>query len=62
MEAIEFKTVIGSNGLVQIPDKYRDSYKGSVKIIILKEEETSSKEKVALQFDRVKAIIKEIQD
>ena len=62
MDAIEFNTTIETNGIIHIPEKYKDTYQGQVKVIILKEDDTSTKEKVESQYARLKATIREIQD
>ncbi|PSR54473.1 hypothetical protein AHMF7605_13600 [Adhaeribacter arboris] len=62
MDAIEFNTTIEPNGIIQLPDEYKNIYKGQVKVIVLKEEDSSTKEKVELQYAKLKATIKEIQD
>jgi hypothetical protein len=62
MDAIEFKTVIKEGGVIQLPEKYTRFSTGEIKVILLKEEETETKDKVAQQYEQVKAIIREIQD
>lgn len=38
MEAIEFRTKIKENGIIQIPKKYKEKIGNTVKVIIIAEE------------------------
>jgi hypothetical protein len=59
MLAVEFETHV-ENGIIKIPEKYRQMVEGDLKIIILKEEEKSkvpTKQKVA----NIKRLLKQIK-
>jgi hypothetical protein len=59
MLAVEFETHV-ENGIIKIPEKYRQMAEGDLKIIILKEEEKSNvptKQKVA----NIKRLLKQIK-
>ncbi len=62
MKAIEFTTNVKIDGIIQIPEQYRDFSKGYIKVIILKEEGLSTHDTVAQQYAKMKAVIKDIQD
>lgn len=62
MNAIEFKTTISAEGIIQLPEKYKNFSRSQVKVIILKEEEVSTRDQVADQYAKLKAVIDEIQD
>ncbi len=62
MEAIDFKTIITSNGIIEIPEPYKDFSQGLVKVIILKEKEISYKDELARRYAKLQAVIEEIQD
>jgi flagellar motor switch protein FliG len=60
MLAVEFETQV-ENGIIKIPEKYRDVVEGDLKIIILKEEKKSKipgKQKMA----NIKRLLKQIQE
>jgi hypothetical protein len=59
MLAVEFETHV-ENGIIKIPEKYRQIAEGDLKIIILKEEEkpkAPTKQKVA----NIKRLLKQIK-
>lgn len=62
MDAIEFKTIIREDGTIEVPEKYKNFSSGQIKVILLKDDLTNTKDKVAQQYEKVKAIIDEIQD
>jgi hypothetical protein len=41
MHAIEFKTII-KNGLIEIPQQYRENFKSHVRVILLSEESSKA--------------------
>ena len=60
MLAVEFETYV-ENGIIKIPEKYRQMAEGDLKIIILKEEEkpdVPTKQKVT----NIKRLLKQIKE
>ncbi|QMU30280.1 hypothetical protein [Adhaeribacter radiodurans] len=62
MKAIEFNTIIEADGVIELPDYYKNKCEGPAKVIILQEEVANPKDKVEQEYAKVKEIIKAIQD
>ena len=62
MDAIEFKTTIRSDGTIKLPEEYKNFSTGQVKVIMLKDNKESPRDKVTEQYQKLKSVIDEIQD